>query len=175
MSFSRLVKTATFINTNDWIFNIKFKAMLGELNDVQIENLLKQQVIGRIACQENGVPYIVPINYFYDGTHIFCHSSLGKKIEIMRKHPNVCFEVDDIKSVFNWQSVIAVGKFEEITDMDEKERAMQGLVHRIMPFADKPKDHASHAIAENENDIATKIKLILFKIHLIKKTGRFEK
>jgi len=175
MSFSRLVKTATFINTNDWIFNIKFKAMLGELSDVQIENLLKQQVIGRIACQENGVPYIIPINYFYDGKHIFCHSSMGKKIEIMRKHPNVCFEVDDIKSVFNWQSVIAVGKFEEITDMDEKERAMQGLIHRIMPFADKPKDHPSHAIAENENDIATKVELIIFKIDLVKKTGRFER
>jgi len=149
--------------------------MLGELSDVQIENLLKQQVIGRIACQENGLPYIVPINYFYDGTHIYCHSSLGKKIEIMRKHPNVCFEVDDIQSVFNWQSVIATGKFEEITDMEEKERAMQGLIHRIMPFADKPKDHPSHAIAENENDIATKIDLIIFKITLIKKTGRFER
>jgi uncharacterized protein len=149
--------------------------MLGELSETQIENLLKQQVIGRIACQENGVPYIVPINYFYDGTHIFCHSSMGKKIEIMRKHPFVCFEVDDITSVFKWQSVIAVGKFEEITDMDEKEQAMQGLIHRIMPFADNPKDHPSHAIAENEDDIATRVELILFRISLIKKTGRFER
>ena len=149
--------------------------MLGELSEVQIESLLKQQVIGRIACQADGIPYIVPINYFYDGTHIFCHSSMGKKVEIMRKHPNVCFEVDDIKSVFKWQTVIAIGKFEEITDMAEKERAMQGLIHRIMPFADNPQDHPSHAIAENENDIATKVELILFKINLIKKTGRFER
>lgn len=149
--------------------------MLGELSKKQIEDLLKEQVTGRISCQADGIPYIVPINYFYDGTHIFCHSSMGKKIEIMRKNPRVCFQVDDIVSVFRWRSVVALGKFEEITDMAEKERAMQGLIHRIMPFANNPKDHPSHAIAENENDIATRVELILFKINLVQKTGRFEK
>jgi hypothetical protein len=44
-----------------------------------------------------------------------------------------------------------------------------------MPFAENPKDHPSHGIAEKEDDIATKVELILFKITLIKKTGRFEK
>jgi hypothetical protein len=149
--------------------------MLGELSNAQIETLLKQQVIGRIACQADGVPYIVPINYFYNGTHIYCHSSMGKKIEIMRKNPKVCFEVDDIESVFRWRSVIAVGKFEDVTDMAEKERAMQGLIHRIMPFSNNPHDHPSHAIAANEDDIATRVQLIIFKITLIKKTGRFER
>jgi len=149
--------------------------MLGELSKEQIEDLLKEQVTGRISCQADGIPYIVPINYFYDGTHIFCHSSMGKKIEIMRKNPRVCFQVDDIVSVFRWRSVVALGKFEEITDVAEKERAMQGLIHRIMPFANNPKDHPSHAIAENENDIATRVELILFKINLVQKTGRFEK
>ncbi len=148
--------------------------MLGELNENQIETLLTQQVTGRIACQADGTPYIVPINYFYDGTHIFSHSAIGKKIEIMRKNPKVCFQVDDIKSIFRWQSVIAWGRFEEITDMAEKERAMQGLIHRIMPFSNNPKDHPSHAITEKESDIATKIELIIYKITLIKKTGRFE-
>jgi len=149
--------------------------MLGELSKEQIEDLLKEQVTGRISCQADGIPYIVPINYFYDGTHIFCHSSMGKKIEIMRKNPRVCFQVDDIVSVFRWRSVVALGKFEEITDVAEKERAMQGLIHRIMPFANNPKDHPSHAIAENENDIATRVELILFKINLVQKTGRFER
>jgi len=149
--------------------------MLGELSKEQIEDLLKEQVTGRIACQAGGIPYIVPINYFYDGTHVYCHSSMGKKIEIMRQNPRVCFQVDDIVTLFRWRSVVALGKFEEITDMGEKERAMQGLIHRIMPFANNPKDHPSHAIAENESDIATRVELILFKINLVQKTGKFEK
>ncbi|TBO43633.1 pyridoxamine 5'-phosphate oxidase family protein [Pedobacter kyonggii] len=44
--------------------------MLGELNDRQIENLLSSQITGRIACSNDGVPYIVPINYYLDGEKI---------------------------------------------------------------------------------------------------------
>lgn len=45
-----------------------------------------------------------------------------KKIEMMRKNPKVCFEVDDIKNIFSWKSVIAWGTFEEITDIAEQDR-----------------------------------------------------
>jgi nitroimidazol reductase NimA-like FMN-containing flavoprotein (pyridoxamine 5'-phosphate oxidase superfamily) len=41
--------------------------MLRELNDHQIETLLKDQFIGRIGCHLAGVTYIVPVNYVYDG------------------------------------------------------------------------------------------------------------
>src|SRR5476651_866661 len=118
--------------------------MLGALTEEQTENLLKRQVTGRIACTDNGIPYIVPINYVYDGKHIISHAAPGKKIQMMRKNPMVCFQADDIRYIFNWQSVIAWGRFEEITDMDEKEQAMQAIIHRIMPFAVKPTNHPSH-------------------------------
>jgi len=95
--------------------------MLGELNEAQIEDLLKQQVIGRLACHADGKIYIVPINYVYDGTNIYSHSAGGKKIAMMRKNPEVCFEVDEIQSVFKWKSAIIWGRFEEITDIDEKQ------------------------------------------------------
>jgi nitroimidazol reductase NimA-like FMN-containing flavoprotein (pyridoxamine 5'-phosphate oxidase superfamily) len=148
--------------------------MLGELSEIQIENLLKQEVVGRIACHAEGTTYIVPVNYVYDGTYIYGHSSIGRKIEMMRKNPEVCFEVDDIKSVFRWQSVIAWGRFEEITDVNENEQAMQRLIHRIMPLSVNPADHPSHGITESDNDIGTKVELIVYRIKVSKKTGRFE-
>ncbi len=94
--------------------------MLGALDQTQIDNLLKEQVTGRIACHADGITYIVPINYVYNAPYIYCHSSNGKKIEMMRKNPEVCFEVDDIQSIFRWKSVVAWGQFEEVTDLDEK-------------------------------------------------------
>lgn len=148
--------------------------MLGELSQEQIEQLLRRQVTGRIGCTDRGTPYIVPINYVYDGKRIICHSTVGKKIEMMRKNPKVCFQVDDIKNIFNWQSVIAWGRFEELTDIDEKERAMQALTHRIMPLAQNASDHASHGLSTDENDIGTRLDLILYQIVLVSKTGRFE-
>lgn len=148
--------------------------MLGKLNENQIEDLLTKQVTGRLGCHANGITYIVPINYFYRNPYIFAHSAGGQKIDMMRKNPKVCFQVDEIESVFRWKSVIAWGKFEEITGFDEKQQAMQGLIHRMMPLADKPTDHPHHGITEKEAEIDTKIEVIVFKITLSKKTGRFE-
>ena len=148
--------------------------MLGKLNEQEIESLLKQQVIGRLACHADGITYIVPINYVYDGTNIYSHSAGGKKIVMMRKNPEVCFEVDEIQDVFKWKSAIVWGRFEEITDIDEKQRAMQGIIHRIMPLANNPTDHPSHGITANESDIGTSVEIIIYKIVVTNKTGRFE-
>ena len=148
--------------------------MLGELNETEIDRLLKQQVIGRIACYADDSIYIVPVNYVYDGSFIYCHSAMGKKIEMMRKNPEVGFEVEEIINVFRWKSVIVWGRFEEITDIEEKQQAMQGIIHRIMPLSNKPNDHPSHGIAEKESDIGTQIELIIYRIRVEKKTGRFE-
>ena len=148
--------------------------MLGKLNEQQIESLFKQQVIGRLGCNNNGEVYVVPLHYTYKNSTIYCHSAPGRKIEMMRNNPQVCFQVDDIQNVFRWKSVIAWGRFEEITDLDEKEQAMQGITHRLMPLAINASDHPSHGIAEKESDIGTTVEPVVFKIVLSKKTGRFE-
>jgi len=149
--------------------------MVRELNDTQIEYLLKSQLIGRIGCHADGVTYIVPVNYIYDGLNIYCHSAKGMKIEMMRKNPEVCFEVDDIRTITNWQSVIAWGQFEEIIDMTEKQDIMQKLSDRLMPNMADDSITPSHGFVDEEGDIGLVVELILYKIILNRKTGRFEK
>jgi len=148
--------------------------MLRELNDTQIEALLKEQVIGRIGCHSAETMYVVPVNYVYDGTNIYCHSAQGMKIDMMRKNPQVCFEVDKIKDVTNWESVIAWGKFEEITDMAEKQKVLQKLVDRITPYIMDDSVTREHGFVDEESDVGTKVELIMYKIIVSKKTGRFE-
>jgi uncharacterized protein len=116
----------------------------------------------------------VPVNYVYKDGVIYAHSAGGKKISMMRKNPNVCFEVDEIENIFRWKSVIAWGIFEEITDIDEQQRVMQGIIHRIMPLAEGPANHPSHGITADESDIDSKVELIVYKITIRKKSGRFE-
>ena len=149
--------------------------MLATLNESQVEELLKSQLIGRIGCHANDVTYVVPVNYFYDGVCIYAHSAKGMKIDMMRSNPQVCFEVDDIKSIINWQSVILWGKFEEIEDLDEKAEVMQKLTDRIAPFLTTDDSHPSHGITPRASDVGDKVELILYKIVIDKKTGRFEK
>lgn len=148
--------------------------MLRELNDYQIESLLKNQMIGRIGCHSDGITYIVPVNYVYDGTNIFCHSAKGMKIDIMRDNPSVCFEIDDIKDITNWQSVIAWGKFEEIMEMSEKQKVLQKLTDRVSPYIIDDSVTREHGFVDKESDIGTTVELIMYKIIVDKKTGRFE-
>jgi len=149
--------------------------MLRELNDTQIEDLLIDQLTGRIGCHSGDVTYIVPVNYVYDGVNIYCHSVKGMKIDMMRENPLVCFEVDNIKDLTNWQSVIAWGKFEEITEMDEKQKVLQKLTDRITPYIIDDSVTREHGFVDKESDIGTTIELIMYKIVTSKKTGRFER
>jgi nitroimidazol reductase NimA-like FMN-containing flavoprotein (pyridoxamine 5'-phosphate oxidase superfamily) len=149
--------------------------MLGALNETQIEDLLMGLPVGRIGCHADGVTYIVPINYVYDGANLYGHSAKGMKIDIMRKNPEVCFQVDAIDDLLNWESVICWGKFEEITDMQEKTQAMQKIINRVMPLMQGETAQPSHGFTDDASDVGGDVELILYKIVLTKKTGRFEK
>jgi nitroimidazol reductase NimA-like FMN-containing flavoprotein (pyridoxamine 5'-phosphate oxidase superfamily) len=149
--------------------------MLGELNKEQIEELLKELPVGRIGCHADGITYIVPVNYVYDGINLYAHSAKGMKIDMMRKNPDVCFQTDAIDSLSNWKSVVAWGRFEEITDMLEKQLAMQKIIDKIMPLMNDETAQPSHGFTSEASDVGDELELILYKIILNKKTGRFEK
>ncbi|MDB5112799.1 MAG: pyridoxamine 5-phosphate oxidase [Mucilaginibacter sp.] len=149
--------------------------MLGELNEAQIEDLLMSLPVGRIGCHADGITYIVPINYAYEDNTIYAHSAEGMKINIMRKNADVCFQVDAIDDLLNWESVVAWGKFEEITNMQEKMHVMQMIINRVMPLMRGETAQPSHGFTGDASDVGEDMELILYKINLTKKTGRFER
>ena len=96
-----------------------------------IEELLRTALVGRIACCGHGVeggdgrPYVVPLAYGYDGEAVYAHSGPGRKIHLMRAQPLVSFEVDRAEAPDRWRSAIAEGVYEELTDPDERARALR--------------------------------------------------
>ncbi len=147
--------------------------MQGKLNKDQIEEMLYRNVIGRIGCSADGIIYVVPLNYVYDGTNIYAHSSTGMKIEMMRKNPEICFQVDDIQNLVNWRSVIAWGRYEELTDNLAKEQAIQKFKGRMMSLLSEESPRAVYGAIQRSNAAAAQ-KPIWYRIVLTKKTGKFE-
>lgn len=148
--------------------------MFGELDPDQIELLLQHLIVGRIGCHADGVTYIVPISYAYDGESVFMHTFEGMKINIMRKNPQVCFQVEEMASMANWKSVVAWGTFEEITDLQEQNRALNLLTHRVFPIRVSKTVHLTSSWPfESEKDLPV-VDGIVCRIRLTKKTGRFE-
>jgi uncharacterized protein len=90
--------------------------------------LLRGCRLGRLGCVAEGEPYVVPVNYVFDGECILIHSLPGRKIEAMRARPRVCFQVDERENQMSWKSVLAFGAYEEITDDAERERVMNCLL-----------------------------------------------
>src|ERR1043166_7929179 len=108
--------------------------MFEKMTTEEIEQLLKQQVVGRIGCYGYGLTYVVPISYAYDGKNIYCHTLEGMKVDMMRKNPQVCFEVDNTKNLANWKSVIAWGSFEELPAGTDRSEAIKMLRERKLPL-----------------------------------------
>jgi nitroimidazol reductase NimA-like FMN-containing flavoprotein (pyridoxamine 5'-phosphate oxidase superfamily) len=73
--------------------------MLGELTKDQSEQVLWSEVLGRIGCYTDGRVYVVPVTYAFDGAYIYAHSKEGLKIQMMRKNPMVCFQVDQMENM----------------------------------------------------------------------------
>lgn len=148
--------------------------MLGELNEIEIKNILSSQVIGRIGCTDGEQPYVVPVTYAYDGKYIYGQTSSGKKLDILRKNPNVCFEIDLMIDMRNWQSVIVYGKFEEMNKEDTI-KAKEVLYDRIFSLSTSTTVHSfgHEKPTEIEND--SKILPVMYRIAISKVTGRFEK
>jgi uncharacterized protein len=148
--------------------------MIGFLTERQALDLLRKSTLGRIGCTDGKETYIIPITYLFDGNAIIAHSKPGRKIIMMRKNPEVCFEVDHIKTFNNWKTVIAWGKYEEIQDEIERSKALNAFAIRMMHIkvsetAAPPETSSVRWHPEPDE------KSIVYKIFVIKITGRYER
>ena len=81
--------------------------------------------LGRLGCARRDQPYVVPFSFQFDpaGDCVYSFSAVGQKIDWMRENPMVCVEVDEVIDQFNWTSVVAFGRYEEMGDSPEDEGA----------------------------------------------------
>ncbi len=149
--------------------------MLGTLSSAEIEALLHSQVVARIGCHADGLTYVVPITYAYDGQAIIGHSGEGRKLEMMRRNPAVCIEVDRMTNLANWESVIAWGHFEELQGA-VAEAAMNVLRERFRPLIVSETSQPTHGLHRGETEAHSgNGHLHLYRIRLYDKSGRFER
>jgi hypothetical protein len=148
--------------------------MFGTLDNQEIEKVLTHQYIGRLGCSAEGRTYIVPISYAYDGNYLYFHAAReGAKIQIMRQNPEVCFQTDLMENMACWKSVICRGKFEEVTDKQERVNALEVLLARELPLIASQTVKLTPSWPFHPDDL-NEIGGIVFRISITEKTGRFE-
>lgn len=148
--------------------------MQGPLSPQEIEAVLHEASYGRIGCHADGRTYVVPVGYAYDGRRLVCHSGEGLKVAMMRKNPEVCFQVDLVNSLGNWRSVIAWGRFIELTGT-EAAAALGLLIDRLLPLLPAgamPSQGVRSVTPPSRADNLSES--VVYAIELSEKTGRFE-
>jgi len=116
-----------------------------------IEAILAKADICRIAFNDKGYPYIVPMNFGYKDNCLYFHSAPeGRKIDLIKKDDRVAFEVSTYKGPvpkgvpcgwkFEYRSVMGVGRIHIIDDPKAKKRAVDILIrhyskrkHKVLP------------------------------------------
>jgi len=104
-------------------------------NIEEIEKIINNAKVIRVAVCENNRPYIIPLNFGYKEKCIYIHSSKkGMKIDILKKNNNVSFEVDgDHELVLSdkacgfsmkYTSVVGFGKAYLISDSKQKKQTL---------------------------------------------------
>jgi nitroimidazol reductase NimA-like FMN-containing flavoprotein (pyridoxamine 5'-phosphate oxidase superfamily) len=147
--------------------------MLGELNQDEIQHILENNSIGRIGCADGISVYIIPINYRYEQNAVLCYSLEGLKINIMRHHPSVCFEVDEIQDSQYWKCVIINGFFEEITDESElaelRPHYTEYMLRKKASLTAFPNKVGAESMPHD-----TRSRQVFYRIRFEKVSGRFE-
>jgi uncharacterized protein len=93
--------------------------LIREMSGQECCDLLARLGVGRLACARDNRPYIVPVYFAYEPDRLYGFATFGQKIEWMRSNPQVCMEADEVRSHFDWQSVIVIGRYEEFPDTAE--------------------------------------------------------
>jgi nitroimidazol reductase NimA-like FMN-containing flavoprotein (pyridoxamine 5'-phosphate oxidase superfamily) len=148
-----------------------------EITDIDEKlNIISKCKFCRLGLSENNYPYIVPLNYgfSYDNGKLtlYFHSAMeGKKIDIIQKNNNVCFEIDcDTKLVegeapcdygYEFKSIIGFGK---IILLDTKDEKINGLNYLMKQQTGKDIKYDF-----NENELKN---VVVFKILVEEFTGK---
>ena len=137
----------------------------------EIELIIRKANVCRIALSDNNMPYIVPVNFGYKDNSLYIHSATeGKKIEIIKKNNDICFEIDIAHEILQgksachttmkYYSVIGYGKAYLIDDSEEKIKALNIIIEHYLP--EIPHEYSEKLLK----------KIVIIKVEIDNMTGK---
>jgi uncharacterized protein len=117
-----------------------------EISDRSVmESILKVAEVCRLGLSDEGRPYLVPLSFGYREGSIYIHSAPeGQKINILKKNPGCCIEVDEFKGVvraekpcrwgMRYRSVVCRGRAHFVHDPDEKKKGLNCILDHYGAF-----------------------------------------
>jgi len=95
---------------------------LPKMDKPEIEKLLREQMLCRIAFKGDDYPYMAPFQYvFMNGALYFHFTDYGKKMLLLEKDKRVCVEIEKYTpDMSEYNFVVLRGKLKVVIDPEEK-------------------------------------------------------
>jgi uncharacterized protein len=105
------------------------------VDHAELRRILRDARVCRVAMCDGDRPYLVPLTFALDGDDLVLHSATaGRKLEVLRRNPAVCFEVEEAVEVapaatgcefgMRYRTVIGEGDVEFVEDRAERARLL---------------------------------------------------
>ncbi len=86
------------------------RPFFAELSRDEATALLDSHHVGRLAFSFHDRVDIEPISYVHRDGWLYARTSPGTKLDTAQHHPWVALEVDEVRGLFDWRSVVVRGK-----------------------------------------------------------------
>jgi nitroimidazol reductase NimA-like FMN-containing flavoprotein (pyridoxamine 5'-phosphate oxidase superfamily) len=137
-------------------------AVFRDLAPEESSALLLRHNVGRLAYSYHDRVDVQPIHYVFREGWIYGRTSRGQKFSSLAHNPWCAFEVDEVRGVFDWDSVVVKGHIElldpELGSPDAYSRGLE-LMRSILPETFTELDPVPH-------------RSILFRVHASEMSGR---
>lgn len=139
------------------------------LSEEETLKVLKEGQYGILALlSEDGYPYSLPINYIYEGGHIYFHGSIvGHKLKAIKKHPQASFSVvskpyqEEGKWWNQYESVICFGTI-SLMEGEHKLEVLKRIGEKYYPVKEEA----------DETALKTLSRVSVFDFKIVHMTGK---
>lgn len=101
-----------------------------DMSHAEMYELLERQSFGHLGCARDGRPYVVPMNYAFDGKDLYFFTTEGMKTHFIDVNPEVCLQVEEVTDPAHWRSVMVIGRAEKLDQTEDVRTAMQHILKR---------------------------------------------
>jgi nitroimidazol reductase NimA-like FMN-containing flavoprotein (pyridoxamine 5'-phosphate oxidase superfamily) len=133
----------------------------------EIERLIKEQFLCRIAFRGEEYPYIAPFQYVFTNGNLYFHfTAYGRKMKLIDKHEKVCVEIEQYNpDLSRYMFITLKGNLRIVTDPVEKVKAIK----MMSDFGKKRLSRnflAAHGLRADENwdSLAAEKPIVIVKL-----------
>jgi len=139
------------------------------MSKAEINQLLSEQFLCRIAFGGKRAPYMAPFQYiFIDGMLYFHFTDYGKKIGLLEEGNPVCVEIERYTpNLGDYGFVVLIGKLQVVTDPQEKAKAIARMVEDAEAKGLSTNFLPAHGLPKESNWSALKAEQIILIVKLV--------